>query len=232
MLSSKPNALRAVVRTCWALAVSAALVWASACGPKTPPKPAAPPPVVSGTKPAPVSPTPSPPPVPAVPAASPAPVAAPAAPPPLLGHVTRAALKAYAPWALFWEQPYVPDPAAIATIKASPKGFTVLLVMGTWCPDSKRELPRYFATMDAAGLGDSMLTMVGVDRTKKDTEGLTEKWNITRVPTFVFFRDGKEIGRFVERTPAGSSFEAEIAKILGGGLAGPALQRAQGAGGT
>ena len=88
--------------------------------------------------------------------------------------------------------------------------------MATWCPDSKRELPRYFAVMDAAGVADSMLTMAGVDRTKKDTEGLTEKWGITRVPTFVFFRKGQEIGRFVERVPAGSTLEAEIAKILGG----------------
>jgi hypothetical protein len=88
--------------------------------------------------------------------------------------------------------------------------------MGTWGPDSKREMPRYFATMAAAGISDSVLTMVGVDRTKKDAEGLTEKWGITRVPTFVFLRDGREIGRFVERTPAGSSFEAEIAKILSG----------------
>jgi thiol-disulfide isomerase/thioredoxin len=90
--------------------------------------------------------------------------------------------------------------------------------MGTWCPDSKRELPRFFATMEAAGIGDSVLTMVGVDRTKKDAEGLTEQWNITRVPTFVFLRDGREFGRFVERTPAGSTFEAEIAKILSGGV--------------
>jgi thiol-disulfide isomerase/thioredoxin len=109
----------------------------------------------------------------------------------------------------------VPDPAAVAIIKANAKGVTVLMIMATWCPDSKRELPRYFATMDAAGISDSTLTMVGVDRSKKDAEGLTEKWAITRVPTFVFLRDGKEIGRFVERTPAGSTFEAEVAKLLG-----------------
>lgn len=94
--------------------------------------------------------------------------------------------------------------------------MTVLLLMATWCPDSMRELPRYFAIMDAAGVVDSTLTMVGVDRTKKDSEGLTEKWGITRVPTFVFFRKGQEVGRVVERVPAGSTLEAEIAKILGG----------------
>jgi thiol-disulfide isomerase/thioredoxin len=140
----------------------------------------------------------------------------PPAPPPLLGHVTRAALHEYAPWTAVWERPYTPDPAVVVAVKAHATGVSVVMVMATWCPDSKRELPRYFATMDAAGIGDDGLTMVGVDRTKKDAEGLTEKYGITRVPTFVFLRDGKEIGRFVERTPAGSTFEAEVAKILGG----------------
>jgi thiol-disulfide isomerase/thioredoxin len=109
----------------------------------------------------------------------------------------------------------VPDPAAIAAIKSSARDVTVLLIMATWCPDSRRELPRYFAIMDAAGVADSTLTMVGVDRTKKDGEGLTDKWGITRVPTFVFLRKGQEIGRVVERVPAGTTLEAEIAKVLG-----------------
>jgi hypothetical protein len=147
-------------------------------------------------------------------AAAPAPTPTPA---PLLGHVTRAQLKAYQPWALFWAQDYKPDAAAVASIKQDAKDITTLLVMGTWCPDSKRELPRYFATTDAAGLAKSKLTMIGVDRSKKDTEGLTEKWNITRVPTIIFLRHGKEVGRFVERTPPDSTFEAEMARILHGG---------------
>ena len=150
---------------------------------------------------------------------SPAPSATPRAPevPPLLGHVTRAQLKAYAPWAIFWEAAYVPDAEAVASIKKEASDLSVLLVMGTWCPDSKREMPRYFATMDAAGLSDSKLTMIGVDRTKKDTEGLTEKYNITHVPTFIFMRDGKEVARFVEKTPIGTTFEKELAKLLRGG---------------
>jgi thiol-disulfide isomerase/thioredoxin len=154
---------------------------------------------------------------PAAPAAAPSPT-----PAPLLGHITRAQLKAYEPWALFWEQPYVPDPQAVASIKKDAKGINILLVMGTWCPDSKRELPRYFATADAAGINNSKLTMIGVDRSKKDTEGLTDKWNITRVPTFIFLRGGREVGRFVEHTPADSTFEAEMAKIMRGGGSGAA----------
>ena len=66
------------------------------------------------------------------------------------------------------------------------------------------------------GAGIRIVAMRMLRLTKKDAEGLTEKYAITRVPTFVFLLDGKEIGRFVEKTPAGSTFEAEVAKILGG----------------
>ncbi|MCX6549786.1 MAG: thioredoxin family protein, partial [Acidobacteria bacterium] len=141
----------------------------------------------------------------------------PPAPPPLLGHVTRAQLKEYASWQPLFAQPYVPDAAAIARIKARASDVTVVLIMATWCPDSKRELPRFFAIMDAAGIRESSVTMVGVDRGKKDTEGLTERFGITRVPTFVFLRNGAEVGRVVERTPTGSTLEAEVAWVLAGG---------------
>jgi thiol-disulfide isomerase/thioredoxin len=140
------------------------------------------------------------------------------APAPLLGHVTREAVRAYAPWQPLFAEPYVPDAAAVATVRANAGGVTVLLIMATWCPDSKREMPRFFAIMDAAGIGDAQLTMVGVDRTKKDAEGLTEKWGITRVPTFVFLRNGREVGRVVERVPAGTTLEGEVARILAPGL--------------
>ena len=198
------------------LIVAVVLVLTGACSQKKAPAAApTPPPAVTPAAPAP---TPAPVSAPAPPlTAAPATPPRPPAPPPLLGHVTRAALHEYASWKPLWDQPYAPDPAAVATIKAQAKGVSVVMIMATWCPDSKRELPRYFATMDAAGIGDGVLTMVGVDRTKKDGEGLTEKWAITRVPTLVFLRDGKEVGRFVEKTPAGSTFEAEVAKILDGG---------------
>jgi thiol-disulfide isomerase/thioredoxin len=132
----------------------------------------------------------------------------------LLGHLTREELRAYEPWKPLFVEPYVPDVSATAAIKVNADGVTVLLIVATWCPDSKREVPRFFAIMDGAGISASQLTMVGVDRSKKDAEGLTEKWGITRVPTFVFLRNGQEVGRVVERTPPGATLEAEIARLL------------------
>jgi thiol-disulfide isomerase/thioredoxin len=136
------------------------------------------------------------------------------APAPLLGHLTREEIRAYDPWKRLFDEPYVPDAAAVATIRANADGIAVLLIVATWCPDSRREVPRFFAIMDDVGIRESQLTMVGVDRAKKDTEGLTEKWGVTRVPTFVFLRDGQEVGRVVERTPAGATLEGEIARAL------------------
>jgi thiol-disulfide isomerase/thioredoxin len=135
-------------------------------------------------------------------------------PAPLLGHLTREELHAYEPWKPLFVEPYALDAAAIAAIKANADGVTVLVIVATWCPDSKREIPRFLAIMDAEGMRESQVTMVGVDRTKKDAGGLTDTWGVTRVPTFVFLRNGQEVGRVVERTPAGATLEGEIARVL------------------
>jgi thiol-disulfide isomerase/thioredoxin len=128
--------------------------------------------------------------------------------------VTREQIRAYEPWKPLFVEPYVLDAAAVASIRANADGIAVLLIIATWCPDSKRELPRFFAIMDEVSIRESQLTMVGVDRTKKDSEGLTERWGVTRVPTFVFLRNGQEVGRVVERTPAGATLEGEFARAL------------------
>lgn len=88
----------------------------------------------------------------------------------------------------------------------------MLVFLGTWCSDTKRELPRFFKSMDQAGLSEPQVTLIGLDRSKKDTEELTEKWQIEFVPTFIFIRNGRELGRIVE-TPE-DTLEGNIAQIL------------------
>ena len=201
------------------LALAGAIAASTACAGSTrpvaapAPPPSAAPPAVAAAPPPSALPAPVAPPAGAASAASAA-APRPPAPAPLLGHVTREQVRNYASWQSLFAQPYAPDPGAIATITANTNDVTVLLIMATWCPDSKRELPRFFAIMDGVGLNEAMLTMVGVDRTKKDPEGLTEKWGITRVPTFVFLRDGREVGRVVEKLPAGTTLEGEVARLL------------------
>jgi thiol-disulfide isomerase/thioredoxin len=134
------------------------------------------------------------------------------APAPLLGHVTRDEVRAYRPWQPLFVEPYQPDPGALAAISGNASDVTMLLIVATWCPDSKREVPRFFKIYDQARVGMGKVTLVAVDRTKKDGEGLTVKYEILRVPTFVFFRGDREIGRVTER--AITTLEEDIAAIL------------------
>jgi thiol-disulfide isomerase/thioredoxin len=211
--------VRVVTLVCLA---AAALAWLPACASKTAPVTRPAPsavPAAAPVKPAPVpaaAPTPAPAAVPAPAASAAAPAAAvtprPPAPAPLVGPVTRTDLESFVTWKELRAQDYAPDPAAVKTIGEKAGGVTVLAIVATWCPDSKREVPRFFKIADQAKFPLDKVTFVAVDRSKKDVGGLTEKHAVTRVPTFVFFRGGQEIGRFVEKST--TALEIDIATIL------------------
>jgi thiol-disulfide isomerase/thioredoxin len=146
----------------------------------------------------------------AVPAAAAQPIPG---PPPLTGIVTRAAIESFNDvWKGLRAQDYEPEAAAVSTIREHAKDVEVVAVVATWCPDTRRDLPRFFKIADQAGWPIENMKFLAVDRTKKDAGGLTEKWNVTRVPTFIFIRGGQEIGRVVERPT--TTLEKDIAGIV------------------
>ena len=86
----------------------------------------------------------------------------------------------------------------------------IKIVLGTWCHDSQRELPRFYKIADYLDFDNYML--IGVNRAKlaKDTE--VDELNIELVPTFIFYNAGKEIGRIIE-SPI-ESLEKDIVEII------------------
>ena len=68
--------------------------------------------------------------------------------------------------------------------------------------------------MDAVNFDYKHLTMIAVNRSKETPDNLQEGYNITNVPTFIFFKKGKEIGRFVEYPR--ESLEKDVLKIVSG----------------
>lgn len=72
------------------------------------------------------------------------------------------------------------------------------VVYGTWCSDSRREMPRFFKIMDEIKFPAEKITLVALDRTMRIPEGLAEELNITNVPTFLIKYRGMEIGRITE----------------------------------
>lgn len=53
-----------------------------------------------------------------------------------------------------------------------------------------------------------------IDESKLDSAGLAAKYKIEFVPTFIFFRDGKELGRIVEK-PDKRNLEKHVLEIVG-----------------
>ena len=100
----------------------------------------------------------------------------------------------------------------IEMIRQARPGVRVLVFMGTWCSDSKRDVPRFLRIADASGMTPADFELYGVDRKKKSPDGLEEKYAIERVPTFIFLRGGKEIGRIVEMPR--TTLEGDILAIL------------------
>ena len=84
---------------------------------------------------------------------------------------------------------------------------------GTWCDDSQYILPRFFKMQELSGLPDSTISFFGVNRNKKTLGGIAEALQVTHVPTFIVFRNGKESGRVVEYGKTGK-WDAELAEMI------------------
>jgi hypothetical protein len=127
--------------------------------------------------------------------------------------VTRAEVESFDDvWKALRAQDYEPDASAVTTIRQKAGDVDVFIVIATWCSDTRRDLPRFFKIADQAGWPAERITMLGVDRTKRDPEGQTVKWDVTKVSTFIFIRRGREIGRVVEKPT--TTLEQDIAQIL------------------
>ena len=80
-----------------------------------------------------------------------------------------------------------------------PLDASVLVFFGTWCHDSKREVPRLLKLLETAGLSEEKLMLIGLDYRKREPEGRAALFDVQYTPTAIFLRQGVEVGRIVER---------------------------------
>ena len=137
----------------------------------------------------------------------------------LVGDVTREQIEAALPeWAAA-EVEAQPDAEAAKALAAVPPGAEVTVFLGTWCGDSRREVPRLWKALDAAGAEVPFaLSYIGVDRDKKEPGGRVEPAGVRYVPTLIVRRDGREVGRIVESAPGG--VEHDLRALLDGSAQG------------
>lgn len=111
---------------------------------------------------------------------------------------------------------YKADSAQIEQIssllQASETEIQLTIVLGTWCGDSKEQVPRFYRINNMLKTPFQDIKVICVDRQKRAGAYDIAEFKIEKVPTFIFSRNGVEIGRITE-TPL-VTIESDILKIL------------------
>lgn len=133
----------------------------------------------------------------------------------LLGGVDREAFSKE-PFSVWFDREYnayTTNPAMIKEFKGKLKRYRIEVFMGTWCEDSQREFPRMMKILDEAKFPKQRLLTYAVNESKKSFYSEEIGKDIRFVPTFIFYKGGKEIGRIVE-APVSGSLEEDIMMIV------------------
>jgi hypothetical protein len=116
------------------------------------------------------------------------------------------------PWFKKTYDEYKPDSISLKVIQKSISHISIIVFAGTWCSDTHTLLPPFYKVVDNTSIKHSEIRMIWLDRTKKTSDGMTDKFQIINVPTFIILYDGKEIGRIVEIV--NESIEKDLVQII------------------
>lgn len=134
----------------------------------------------------------------------------------LLGKANRKGFQmdAFKDWFNTGYADYKVDSETVEQLKPLLKDVNISVFMGTWCEDSQRETPHFYKILDDADFDESKLTLITVSEEKTTPQGFEEGKNITNVPTIIFYKNEKELGRIVEYPI--ESLEKDMLTILSG----------------
>lgn len=133
----------------------------------------------------------------------------------VLGYFTADRLKnaPHSEWYFKGYDDYNPDKEVVNKLtQIRADNITIKIVLGTWCPDSRREVPRFMKIIDIWKFPPEKITWIGVDDVKISPVAEYEGLEIERVPTFILFENNVEAGRIIENPL--TSLEQDIINIL------------------
>jgi tetratricopeptide (TPR) repeat protein len=136
----------------------------------------------------------------------------------LLGHCAINMLQSnnYKDWYNQWYNGYTIDTNYIGQLKPLLQTKTVEIFLGTWCGDSKREVPRMLKILASANVDTSAIKLIFVNNTtvnyKQSPQHEEANKSIHHVPTFIFYDGKKEMGRIVEAPVV--TLEKDMVSIL------------------
>ncbi|WP_299833835.1 thioredoxin family protein [uncultured Tenacibaculum sp.] len=137
--------------------------------------------------------------------------------PMLLGKVSRTILeqKDFSWFSKNYEA-YLTNDKLTKLLKKKLKDYKIKIFFGSWCGDSKRNVPAFYKVLDEAKFPKEAIELIAVDRKKEaykqSPNGEEKGLNIHRVPTFIIYKNGKEVNRIVE--DAKETLERDLYKIV------------------
>ncbi len=138
----------------------------------------------------------------------------------LIGHCSRNCLlvSPYKEWYLKNYDDYKVDSITADIFRNQLKDKSIVIFMGTWCGDSRREVPRLLKILDYCKIPDDQVKMVMMDYRegayKQSPQHEERGMQIFRVPSFLIYSGDQEKGRIIESPK--ESLEKDIQKILSG----------------
>lgn len=89
----------------------------------------------------------------------------------------------------------------------------ILIVLSSWCGDSKDWVPPFYKILDQISYDKSKIKVIALDRNFDSGDFGIRPFETIKVPTFIFYIAGEEIGRIIEKPLV--SLEKDILKIHG-----------------
>jgi thiol-disulfide isomerase/thioredoxin len=127
--------------------------------------------------------------------------------------VNRLFTEPHSSWFIKGTDEYSGDRGVIDSLKAiKMDAISLKIVLGTWCPDSRREVPRFMRILKEIDFPADRVSLIGVDNVKFSPTDNYDALGIERVPTFIFYKNNVEAGRIIEN-PA-TSLERDMLNIL------------------
>lgn len=107
---------------------------------------------------------------------------------------------------------YTPQEETVRKIQKELKEVVITIILGTWCSDSRREIPRLLKILDAIDYDSRNINLICVDRNKRAIDIEIDKFEVKLVPTIIFLKGEHELGRIIESP--NKKLEQDILEII------------------
>ncbi len=108
------------------------------------------------------------------------------------------------------------DSSYSAAIAKAFKNKRIEIFAGTWCGESKADLPKMLKILKAANVDSTQIQLIFLNNTaaqyKQSPQHEEAGKNIVRTPTYIIYNGQKEMGRIID-SPV-ETFEKDLLKIL------------------